>query len=265
MKVVGLYVYPIKSCRGIPLQKATLDGRGIVSDRSLMVVDSSGHFLTQRQHPRMALIEVEPHEEFLILKAPDCLSLIVELQFNGDPQTVVIWRDCCQAIDQGDEAAVWLSDFLGIPCRLVQMAPDFVRGLDPVYTAHGQVGFADGYPFLLTNEASWQDLNERMAAPLPMDRFRPNIVVAGAEAYAEDSWQQIRVGEVIFEVVKPSIRCRIPTTDQLTGEQGSEPLQTLATYRLVQGEIHFGQNLVHHSAGEILLGDDVEVLAYRQS
>jgi uncharacterized protein YcbX len=166
-------------------------------------------------------------------------------------------------VDQGAEPAQWLTTFLGAPCRLVRMADDFVRATNPTYSVglEGQLGFADGYPFLLTTEASLADLNSRMAVPLPMNRFRPNIVVTGSPPFAEDGWQRIRIGGITFAVVKPCARCVITTVDQATAATAREPLRTLATFRQVQGKgVMFGQNLIHTAMGTIRVGDAMDVL-----
>jgi uncharacterized protein YcbX len=179
---------------------------------------------------------------------------------RGERREVAIWRDRCDAIDQGDAAAEWASAFLGASCRLVRIADDTVRPVDRDFAVSegDQVGFADGYPFLLTTEESLADLNDRMAQALPMDRFRPNIVISGFEPFAEDDWRRIRIGEIAFAVVKPCARCPITTTDQATAKRGQEPLRTLATYRQVPGKgVMFGQNLIHESTGIIRVGDPV--------
>src|SRR5262249_19187395 len=154
----------------------------------------------------------------------------------------------------------WLSDYLGQKCRLVRMADFTVRRLDERYAKDGEVGFADGYPFLLISEASLSDLNERLAEPVPMNRFRPNIVTSGSGSYAEDRWKTIRIGTLEFRVVKPCDRCVITTVNQSTGDKGIEPLRTLATYRKSEAGVIFGQNLVHQGTGSIYVGDSIEIL-----
>jgi uncharacterized protein YcbX len=229
-----------------------------------MLVDDAGCFLTQRALPRMALIEPRLDADTLSLTAPEHAQLSIPVLTRGQGREVTVWRDRCTAIDQGDRAADWASSFLAVSCRLVRMADDMVRQVDRDFALSDadQVGFADGFPFLLTTEESLADLNGRMASPLPMNRFRPNIVLAGAAPFAEDGWRRIGIGEITFAVVKPCARCAITTTDQATAERGKEPLQALAAYRLVQGEgVMFGQNLIHESTGVIRVGDAVEVIA----
>jgi uncharacterized protein len=263
MRVTSLHYYPVKSCGGTSIPHATLDARGFVEDRAWMVTTGDGLFLTQREMPRMALIRPCTDAGTLVLAAPGMPPLHVIRRTDGARRDVAVWKDTCCTLDQGEEPARWLSAFLGSPCRLVRMAEGFVRQTDPVYSAGfaGQVGFADGYPMLLITQASLDDLNRRLAEPLPMNRFRPNIVVSGAGPYAEDDWGLIRIGNVSFAVVKPCARCPITTTDQETAAVAQEPLRTLATYRHVRGRgVMFGQNLIHIAAGSISVGDPVEIL-----
>jgi uncharacterized protein YcbX len=229
----------------------------------MMLVNPAGRFLTQREHPRLALIQPAADATTVTVSAPGMPPLTVERQADGPRREVIVWRDHCQAVDQGDEAAGWFSDFLGRPCRLVRLPDDVTRPVKPRYARRpgDQVAFADGFPFLLLSEESLADLNARLAAPLEMRRFRPNIVVAGAGAYAEDGWRRLRIGALTFDVVKPCQRCAITTVDQATAERGVEPLRALATYRQVRGGVLFGQNVIHDATGCLHVGDAVTVLA----
>jgi uncharacterized protein YcbX len=183
---------------------------------------------------------------------------------EGPRRSIRIWDDVVHATDLGDEAARWISSFLGADCRVVFMPDDVVRPVDPRYAQPGdRVGFADAYPFLLISQGALGELNRRLKSPLPMNRFRPNLVVDGVPPHAEDGWARIAIGGVMFEVVKPCARCVVTTTDQETGERGHEPLRTLATYRRTNGKVHFGQNLIHQGGGELRVGDAVEVLVHR--
>jgi uncharacterized protein len=263
MRVTSLHYYPVKSCGGTSIQHATIDARGFVEDRAWMVTTGDGVFLTQRELPRLALIRPRLDAGTLVLTAPGMPPLAATRRPDGTRRDVAVWDDICATRDQGEEPAGWLSTFLGIPCRLVRMADDFVRQTNPAYSPGlaGQVGFADGYPMLLITQASLDDLNRRLAEPLPMNRFRPNVVVSGTGPYAEDDWGLIRIGNISFAVVKPCARCPITTTDQDTAETAREPLRTLATYRHVRGRgVMFGQNLIHTAAGSISVGDPVEIL-----
>jgi MOSC domain-containing protein len=263
LRVDGLYRYLVKSCGGTSLGTATVGPRGIVGDRQWMVVDETGEFLTQREHHRMALVRPRLRDDGLLeLSAPGMPPLTVTPAVRGDRVDVSIWSDRCGAIDEGPSAAEWLSAFLEVRCRLVRFPDDATRRVDPAYASpNDQVGFADGFSFLLASCASLDDLNRRLAAPLPMNRFRPNIVVSGGAAFAEDQWKRIRIDGITFAVVKPCARCVTTTVDQQTGEAAREPLRTLATFRNVPGRgVMFGQNLIHDQSGVLQVGAEVTVL-----
>lgn len=266
--VTGLYHYPIKSCAGSALTEARLDLRGIRHDRELMVIDAAtGEFLTQRERARLALITPQLDDRELRVSAPGMSSLTVPVVKEGATRPVVIWRDTCPAVDQGDEVAGWLSEFLRTDCRLVRMAPDYVREVDPTYATSpaDQVGFADGFPCLLIAEESLADLNRRLAEPLLMNRFRPNIVISGGAPFGEDHVGRLRVGEIVFYAPKACARCTITLVDQATGESGKEPLRTFATFRKASRGVLFGQNLIHATTGTIRVGDGVVALAMKEA
>jgi uncharacterized protein YcbX len=261
--VSALYCYPIKSCGGIPLQVAEIGQKGIHGDRVFMVVDLAGRFISQREQPRMALIRPILREDGAVtVTAPGMPEISLVADNTGKRYDVVIWRDTCIGVDQGDAIATWFSTFLGMACRVVYMPEDYVRQVDPHYAIReqDQVAFADGYPFLLVTEASLADLNARMQDPVPIDRFRPNIVIKGTEPYVEDMWRKISIGHMVFHIVKACERCPIITTDQSMAVVGKEPLKTLATYRRAQKGVVFGQNLIHGHEGLISVGDAVEVV-----
>ena len=261
--VSALYFYPIKSCGGISLQVAEISQRGIRGDRAFMVVDLAGRFITQREQPRMALIRPIVREDGAItVTAPNMPEISIVADDTGRQYNVKIWSNTCIGVDQGDAIAAWFSTFLGMACRVVRMPEDYVRQVNPRYATkeQDQVAFSDGYPFLLVNEASLADLNARMPEPLPVNRFRPNIVVKSTLPYVEDMWRKICIGEVAFHIVKACERCPITTTDQATAVVDKEPLKTLATYRRAQKGVIFGQNLIHAHEGIIRLGDTIEVV-----
>jgi uncharacterized protein YcbX len=258
--VAALFCYPIKSCRGIALNRARLTERGITRDREWMIVGADGRFLTQRDLPRMALIDARVDDDALLLSAPGMDDICVRLDLEGPAVPVTIWRDALTARDQGDAAARTLSGWLGRPVRLVRFDPDVRRPCNPEYAGTGMHhAFADGYPVLVIGQASLDDLNARLTQSLPMNRFRPNIVLSGIDAYDEDHISEIAIGTATLRLVKPCARCRITTTDQATGEVGHEPLPTLATYRhdpRVDG-VTFGVNatIVSGVGGQIAVGD----------
>ena len=260
-----LWTYPVKSLGGGPHGVAAVEPWGLAGDRRYMVVDHNNRFLTQREIPRMALVRAVNAPDHLILSAPGMTDLAAAPTARAPVRDVRIWRDTVPAHDMGDQAAAWLTAALRMPCRLVHLADATARKIKPAYAATPteSVSFADGFPILLTSQASLDDLNTRLARPIPMTRFRPNLVIADTPAWAEDSWRRIRIGAAIFRVAKPCDRCIITTLDSATGTQpdGTEPLRTLASFRRdVTGGIMFGQNLVPENCGEIQAGDAVEIL-----
>ena len=262
--VAAVVRYPVKSCAGHSVERAELDAYGIVGDRRWLIVDPDGEFLTQRDAPRLALLRPDLNEGGLTLSAPGVDTIDVPINTDGPTLDVRVWNDRCRGVDQGDDAAAWLSDYLGASHRLVKMTSDFERPVDADYavSADDAVSYADGFPVLLANTGSLDELNRRLESPVPMDRFRPNIVVSGADPFEEGTWKTIRIGDVTFHVVKPCARCVVTTTDQATGERGTEPLTTLASFRRDEnGKVYFGQNLIHSAKhGEIAVGDAVTIL-----
>lgn len=263
MTLSQLTIYPLKSARGLNVSQAVVTPRGLEHDRRWLLVDPDGTFLTQRKHARMALMRVALEDGGLLVNAPDMPPLRVPATpLEAEPVTVQIWQDQVRALTVGQKLDAWFSEFLGFPCRLVMMPEDAERQIDPDYANPGeQVSFADGFPYLLIGEGSLEELNGRLDHPLPMNRFRPNLVIRGAPPFAEDGWARIRIGEVTFRVVKPCGRCVVTTTDQDTAEVGEEPLKTLATYRRQGSKVMFGQNLIQDSLGTLRVGDALEVLA----
>jgi uncharacterized protein YcbX len=264
-ELTGLYVYPVKSMAGISLARAELDLRGIRHDRRWMLVNSEGQFLTQRQLPRMSLIHPELSRNHLTLRAPAMVPLQLPIESgNADRLEVKVWRDRCVACSVGPEAAAWLTRFLGTDCQLVYLPDDVVRPVDRDYAGpRDQLGFADGFPLLVIGQASLDDLNTRLDEPLPLQRFRPNLVIAGARPYAEDRWRRVRVGETVLRLAKPCSRCVITTVDPSTGVRGSEPLRTLASYRRRDNKVFFGQNALHAGHGALTIGDPVSILEFQ--
>lgn len=262
LQLLSLHVYPVKSCRGLSPARWRVGRRGLLYDREWMVTDEGGRFLSQREEPRMALIGTDFRDGGLVLEAPGMGELPAAALAPGAEGEGEVWEDRVRVEDQGEEAAAWLTAFLGRPCRLVRAALSFRRDvrLGGQVVAEDGVAFADAFPFLVLGEASLQDLNGRLPRPVAVERFRPNLVVAGAAPYAEDRWRRIRIGTVAFDLVKPCARCTIPAVDPETGERGREPLAALAAYRRREGKVYFGVNAVHRGEGLLTAGEGVEVL-----
>ncbi len=261
----ALHVYPIKSCGGVSLEAWDVDGRGLRHDRRWMLVDEAGRFLSQRELPRMALIRVQLEADHLSVDAPGMPTLEVPLgPANDELVPARIWHDSVMASPVGESADRWFSEFLDARCSLVHLPDNSTRPVDPDYGGPGdQVHLADAFPFLLISEASLADLNSRLERPLPMNRFRPNLVVRGCEPFAEDAWSSVLVGSMTLRVAKPCARCVITTVDQETGNRGREPLRTLARFRRVRNEVLFGQHLIHEGTGTLRVGDPVKAVTAR--
>lgn len=281
MIVSELYVYPIKSCQGIKLERAEVQPKGFLLDREMMLVAKSGKFLTQRQYPRLAKVQVRLENENIILSVEDenIDPLIFSPTLTGSKVEVEIWSDSTIAIDQGDRVAQWFHNVLQLDsqkeCRLVKQSPEYIRPVKNRYAteANKAVSFADNCPYMLTTTASLDELNQRIVEihqqpqqAIPMDRFRPNIVIKTEVPFIEDGWSLIQIGEVKFSVVKPCSRCIITTIDQQQGAKNElkEPLRTLGTFRQFgeQG-VMFGENMISRNTGVVRIGDRLEVLKTR--
>jgi hypothetical protein len=256
-----LILYPVKSCAGISVREATLTSAGLsvdaVYDREWMIVDENGQFLTQREHPRMALISPRIKTDTLELRAPGMLRLEIPLGLPApeDEKTmqVKLWEDTWLAYDCDDTTATWVSKALGVTCRLVRFHPSVTRVTSTKWTGgiEAPTLFADGYPVLVIGSASLADLNDKLSAAgreaLPMNRFRPNLVIDGIDAFEEDYADQFVLGEASLKPVKPCPRCPIPAVDQASGVTGPDPLDILASYRAkpaLDGAICFGMNCI---------------------
>ncbi|WP_081679080.1 MOSC domain-containing protein [Methylobacter luteus] len=257
----GIYIYPVKSLAGISASHWPVTETGLLHDRKWLLIDSNRQFLSQRRLPRMALIKTALTENDLILSAPDMKNLVLPLMpADGEIINSTIWHDQCDARSVSSGADRWLSRFLNTDCRLVYQPDDVVRQVDPDYAhATDQVSFADGFPFLIISENSLVSLNHEMGLDLPMARFRPNLVIAGCPAYAEDSWREIRIGSIDFRLPKACSRCSVPTIDPETAQTGKEPLRTLNRVRNWQNKVYFGQNALHNQCGALSIGDIVQV------
>lgn len=249
MQLTGLFIYPIKALGGIALNESPVTTRGLAYDRRWMLVDAEGVFISQRDYPLLSLVKMQLDGDHLVVDAShlDMEQLHVPLHqthFNGSWE-VQVWDDFCQAALVDPEADAWFSKVLGSPCHLVYMPDTTHRQIDERYGNPGEpVSFADGYPCLITGEASLRDLNSRLAQPVTMNRFRPNLVFSGDEPFAEDTWQVFHIGNTAFRAVKPCARCEVTTIDPLTGRRGKEPLATLAQFRRQGHKVLFGMNCI---------------------
>lgn len=264
MHIQNLYIYPVKSLGGIEVSEADVLQKGFRHDRRFMLVDDQNQFITQRNEHALALLQTEitvggirvyhknnPQNELLI---PFDIK-------TENTEKVTLWDDTFDAVFTGKKHDKWFSDFLQKPVRLAFLPEENPRPVDERYAGNGEnVSLADGYPYLLIGQASLDDLNKRLPEPVPMNRFRPNLVVADADAFGEDTWAEIRIGDVHFKVAKPCARCVLTTINQNTGEKAEEPLATLSRYRLSGKKVLFGQNLIALNEGKIAVGDKLEVL-----
>lgn len=255
-------IYPIKACAGTDVQEARIDERGLQYDRRWMLVNEQGSDLHQFDYPRLSSIVVALNDAGLLVQAPDMPVLHIPLQPQHTTPLVVRWHQgLCEALPASDEADAWFGDFLHVRCRLVFM-PDVARHpVEPGYEVdHDRAAFTS-FHYHLLGEGSLEDLNQRLATPVPMERFRPNLVISGAPAYAEDNWRTIRINQHTFHVVKPCDRCAITTVDPIRGVMtGKEPLTTLARYRTFDKKVLFGQYLLSGETGVLRVGDVVQVL-----
>lgn len=261
-----LAIYPIKSTAQISLSSARAGPFGLDMDRRWMLIDEKGFMLTQRKHPRMCLIKTSLNNEQLTVSANGMLALSIMPPSSSSSSSMAtqatVWEDTCTAYDAGPEAAEWFSTFLKTPARLVYFPQNEIRQVDLNYANKGDVtAFSDGFPYLLISQASLDDLNSRLSSAVEMKRFRPNIVVKGNMPFAEDNWKKIRIGDIVFNLVKPCSRCVIPSINPDTAEKTAEVVKTLAAYRMRDNKILFGQNLIAEGSGELALGMEVEIMS----
>ena len=262
MVLSQIFVYPIKSARGIAVDETPVGISGPFQDRRWMLVDNDGLFLSQRRLPRMALIAPRFEDSDLVVEAPHMPPLVIR-SWSGEGELIPVrlWQDQLQLPHPNRQYSEWFSSYLGQPCRLVYLPPTIVRPVEPPYHhPNWHVSLADGYPLLLVTQASLDLLNERLPTPVTMERFRPNLVIAGAAAHEEDGWRRLRIGIVEIAVVKPCARCSIVLVNPSTGERGVEPLQTLARYRRNPQKVFFAQNALVTTPGPLRTGLPVEAL-----
>lgn len=258
-------VYPIKSLGGISLKTAKVEKKGLQFDRRWMLVDDENKFISQRAHPQMSLIKVEIGVNGLKVNHKKYFGENIFIPFVNSCEEeeieVKIWDDLCKAKALNKNYGNWFSKILGIKCKLVYMPSDTNRKVDLKFS-HGNeiVSFADAYPFLLIGQSSLNELNSKLKEPVPVNRFRPNLVFTGGNPFVEDKWKKFKIADVEFECVKPCARCTVTTVNQDTAETGKEPLATLSSFRKFGNKILFGQNLIHSGEGNIKVGDELEMI-----
>ncbi len=270
MHLSEINIYPVKSLAGISLKESPIDSYGLRYDRKWMLIGEDNTFISQRTFPKMALLKTAIDLNHLKIFS-DQLP-VGELKIDLIPQAyeeqikVNIWEDQVMSWRLSAAFDHWFSQALDIDCRLVYMPSVTKRKVNSKFAhANEIVGFADDFPFLLISEASLQDLNSRLPKPVPMKRFRANLIIANKEPYAEDLWHIIKIGDNHFEVAKPCARCSVTTVDTETALRGKEPLSTLATYRSVGNKVMFGQNLLCQQGESLKVGDQVEVISLKQT
>ncbi len=260
LKLSDIFIYPVKSLAGFRLESCEVDQKGFKYDRHWMIIDQDNRFLSQREIPSMSQIQTRISQDELILSiANDSVTLPLE-EIEQPTIDTTIWRDRCKAHPVSREIDQWLSDYLHRDCQLVCQGLQ-KRPVDSAYgTQNDQTTFSDGFPFLIISDASLTDLNEKMQQSLPMQRFRPNLVISDCDSFAEDYWRKIQIGAISFRLPKPCSRCSVTTIDLETGQQSKEPLSTLNKFRKWQQAVYFGQNAIHDQTGLLSIGDKVQII-----
>jgi uncharacterized protein YcbX len=259
MIVTGIWIYPVKSLGGIRLQHAKVLPKGLEYDRRWMLIDSDNRFMTQRICPKMALMKMSMAEDGFIMRFGDEERLL-GLTHSHEPIQSIVWDDPVIVYEVDSVLSDWISECLNFKCRLVFFPEKEIRNVEPDFATGGeQVSLADAYPLLVVGETTLEDLNDKLASPVPMDRFRPNITFSGGRPFQEDEWGEFNIGDSSFKGVKPCGRCIMTTINQETADKGREPLHTLATYRTQKGKVRFGQNLLVLKTGEIKIGDHIQL------
>ena len=261
LKVTALYIYPVKSLGGFGLNQSIIDNRGLRYDRRWMLADENNIFITQRTSRQLALLQTNIVDDLLIISKKhnpsDSIKIPLDYQYKNRIK-VDVWGDICIAETAGDDINEWFSDSLQMKCRLVYMPDDSERKVDNNYAHQGELtAFSDGYPILMLSEETLNDLNSRLSVPVPVDRFRPNIVITGAYPFQEDDMKEFEINGLQFLGVKPCGRCIVTTIDQQQGTLSDEPLRTLSTYRKKDNKVLFGQNVLPKGFGKISVGDEV--------
>lgn len=256
-----IFVYPIKSLGGFRVEKWDVVKTGLKYDRQWMLIDEQGQFLSQRKLPKMALIHTQIHANQLLVSADGQDTLFLSLSpAHGDSVLSTVWGDTCLAQSVSAVADAWFSRVLNTPTRLVYLPENVKRGVDVKYANDlDQVSFSDGFPFLIVSENALHQLNHSLEAPIEMIRFRPNLVISGCAAYAEDTWRHISIGQIDFRLPKPCSRCAIPGINPSTATHEKAPLSALSAQRQWQHKIYFGQNALHNQCGTLQVGDTLRI------
>lgn len=257
-----IYIYPVKSLGGITVDSAYADKRGLKYDRRYLLVDENGVFMTQRDFPQLALLKLSISENgFEVLNSKDNSHIIIPFESNlGENVSVAIWDDVCNSVIASQDLNNWFSNAIDKKCSLVYMPDNENRIVEKKYINEEHiVSFADAYPFLIIGQSSLDDLNKRLETSVPMNRFRPNFVFTGGNAYEEDNWRDFKIGKVEFKAVKPCARCVITTTDQETAKRNIEPLKTLSGYRTINNKVMFGMNVVCNKPGNVSVRQNIEL------
>ncbi len=258
MQLTSIHIHPIKGARGTSVRECAVEARGLRHDRRFMVVDRDGVAITQRQNPRLALVAPTLADDALVVG-----DVRVPLVPEGPRRDVVVWESTVTAVEASGDASALIGEIIGEHAMLVFMPDDAGRKVKETYARDVLVSFADAFPFLLATESSLAELNRHLEVPLPMNRFRPNLVIDGEEPWAEDGWARLRIGALEFDMPKGCDRCVVTTINQSTAESGREPLATLARLRKRGEKVWFGENLVHHAIGVLRVGDAVTVVQRR--
>lgn len=263
LTITDIRIYPVKSLAGLSLPRAIVMRKGLQHDRRWMLIDKDGVAMTQRVYPQMALFKPDIHGNEISIAYKKDQKVIASVAFDlssrsGTPVHAQVWNDDVDVLEPYPKISEWFSRHLDTACRLVTFPEENPRAVDPRYSRGDEnVSLADAYPFLIIGQSSLDDLNKRLAQPLPMNRFRPNFIFTGGNPYAEDDWKQLSIGKIRFLAAKKSDRCVMTTVDQDTAEKGSEPLRTLSSYRKLDNKVYFGQNLIGMETGVVAVGDTI--------
>jgi len=263
LTLTQIYIYPVKSLGGISLHQASVRKKGLELDRRWMLIDRHGVAMTQRLYPHMALFKVAVAEGELEVTFKRPGLSIASTQFStaarsGEPLKAQVWDDVVEVREVDPTLSQWFSDYLLTPCKLVTFPEENPRPVNPRHsTGNDHVSLADAYPFMIIGQSSLDDLNDKLAQPVPMNRFRPNFVFTGGSAFTEDSWTDLLIGDLRFAAVKQCARCALPTVDQETASRSQEPIKTLSSYRTVGNSVYFGQNMIALDEGMLTVGDRI--------